>query len=379
MLRLELPRYKKIESISKTTPDSISFSQGTIRVGGTPKPIKDFIAQLLMGDTVDYYQDGFGLASLREKIASDLSRKHKISLERENILVTHGALGSITNICLTLLKEGEEVIIPVPNYPSYRNIVHFSKAKPNFVHAFVEQDGQWILDVEKIHQAITAKTKMVMLSNPSNPCGVCLPKATVLALKDLCESYGIYLLLDEVYDNYIYETEFFSGTSLTQSSPFVIRTGSFSKDFSMSGWRVGFTVASADLISQFGAVQDGAICCPSVISQHAALFALEHPELIQPQVHAVQESLQIACELLTPLVDKGLFSYIKPQAGIFLFIKTREEDCELLIMDILDKAKVALVPGKDFGGRADSFRLCFARNPELLRTGMRRLQNYFIK
>ena len=377
MLHLELPKYKKIESISKSRPDSISFSQGAVRVGGTPQLIKDYIAQLMTGDTVDYYQEGSGLSALRKKIAFDLSIKYGIVLEQENILITHGAISGITNICLTLLKEGDEVIIPVPNYPSYRNIVHFSKGKPRFIPAFIEQDNRWLFDVDRIKQAITEKTKIVILSNPSNPCGICLSEQTILALKCLCESHGIYLLLDEVYDNYIYETEFFSGTSLIPHSPCVIRTGSFSKDFSMSGWRVGFTVASKDLISLFAAVQDGTLCCPSVIGQHAALFALENPELISGQVQAVYESLQIACAYLDPLMKKGILSYVKPQAGIFLFIKTYEEDCEELVMDILDQAKVALVPGKDFGSRTDCFRLCFARQPELLRVGMMRLQNYY--
>ena len=377
MLHLELPKYKKIESISKSRPDSISFSQGTVRVGGTPKLIKDYIAKLLMEDTVDYYQDGSGLSSLRKKIASDLSIKYDVILEEENILITHGALGGITNICLTLLKEGDEVIIPVPNYPSYRNIIHFSKGKPRFVPAFIQHENKWLFDINQIKQAITERTKIVILSNPSNPCGICLCKKTILAIKDLCESHGIYLLLDEVYDNYIYEAEFFSGTPLIPSSPFVIRTGSFSKDFSMSGWRIGFTVAPKHLITLFAAVQDGTICCPSVIGQHAALFALENPKLIANQVQAVHKSLQIACEYLDPIVKKGILSYVKPQAGIFLFIKTNEEDCEELVMDILNQAKVALVPGKDFGSRADCFRLCFARQPELLRTGMIRLQDYF--
>lgn len=377
MLRLELPKYKKIESISKSRPDSISFSQGAVRVGGTPQPIKDYIAELVKQDLADYYQDGAGLLSLRKKIALDLSLKHEVVLEQENILITHGAIGGITNVCLALLKEGDEVIIPVPNYPSYRNIVHFSKGTPKFISAYIEGESEWLFDIDAIKKSITEKTKMIILSNPSNPCGVCLTKHTITALKDLCEFHGIYLLLDEVYDNYIYETKFFSGTSLIQNSQFVIRTGSFSKDFSMSGWRVGFTVASKSLIALFATIQDGTLCCPSVIGQYAALFALEKPELIIDQVQAVHKSLQIACEYLDPLVKKGILSYVKPQAGIFLFVKTNERDCEALIMDILDQAQVALVPGSDFGSRADCFRLCFARQPELLRAGMVRLQNYF--
>lgn len=377
MLRLELPRYKKIEVISKTNTGTISFSQGAVKVGGTPSTIKEHIRSLLSQDIVDYYQNGAGLDALREKIAENLSLKHKISLTADNILITHGAIGGITNICLTLLQDGDQVLIPEPTYPSYRNIVRFSKAEPIFPPAFIENGNQWILDLDILREAITPKTKMIILSNPSNPCGFGLSQETLNTLVALCEEKGIYLLLDEVYDNFIYENAFFSGMPFVLKSQFVIRTGSFSKDFAMSGWRIGFIAAPSYLIPLFAAIQDGTLCCPSVIGQHAALFALNHKHLINEQITATRASYQLAMDGLKPL--DGILSFIKPQAGIFLFVKTTHEDCEDLVMDILYKAKVALVPGKDFGTRKDCFRLCFAREKPIIQEGMERLCEYFLR
>lgn len=377
MLRLELPRYKNIEVISKKNTGTISFSQGAIKVGGTPHAIKEHIRSLLSQDIADYYQNGAGLDALRDKIADDLSSKHQMSFSASNILITHGAIGSITNICLTLLQEGDQVLIPEPTYPSYSNIVRFSKAEPLFPPAFIEDGNRWILDIDCLKAAITPKTKMIIISNPSNPCGFGLSQEILYALVSLCEAKGIYLLLDEVYDHFIYEGAFFSGMPFILSSQFVIRTGSFSKDFAMSGWRIGFTVAPSNLISLFAAIQDGTLCCPSVIGQHAALFALNHKHLIEEQISATKASYCLAMDCLKPL--EGILSYIKPQAGIFLFVKTGHKDCEDLVMDILYKAKVALVPGKDFGTRQDCFRLCFAREKHIIQEGIDRLCAYFLR
>jgi len=116
------------------------------------------------------------------------------------------------------------------------------------------------------------------------------------------------------------------------------------------------------------------------VGQHAALFALKHKELIADQVKVVKKNLDLICDLLQPLVDNEILSFVKPQAGIFLFIKTPFIDSENLVMDILQKAKVALVPGRDFGGCPDAsshLRLCFARKESVVREGMRRLLQYY--
>jgi aspartate/methionine/tyrosine aminotransferase len=380
MLDLLLPKYKSIESISNSSPDYISFSQGTVKLGGTPQIIKDHIREKLLSDALDYYQYVGGIFALRSKIAEKLSKKEKMAVDPEQIIISHGAIGGITAICLMLLRSGDEVILPEPIYPSYRNIVLFSKAVPKFVQGYSRENGQWIFDLEAIQKTATPRTKMLILSNPSNPTGMVMDAETLKSLQQWCESKGIYLVSDEVYDHYIYDETFHSYTKCALTSDFVLRTGSFSKDYAMSGWRVGFIVAPKALASRLIAVQDGTLCCPSVVGQYAALCALEHEELIGEQVAIVRNNRDLSFELLQPLMEKGIFSISKPAAGIFHFIKTNEKDSEPLVMDILRKAKVALVPGKDFGGSPEasaSIRLCFARQEPILRQGIERLVGYF--
>src|SRR5690349_6253161 len=127
MLKLTLPRYKSIEMIASENKDIISFSQGAVKVGGAPEEIKAHLKEILNGDRADYYQAVGGIIPLRQKIAGSLSRRWGVPLSHEEILITHGSIGGITNLCLLLLEAGDEVIIPEPFYPSYLNIVRFSK------------------------------------------------------------------------------------------------------------------------------------------------------------------------------------------------------------------------------------------------------------
>ena len=146
----------------------------------------------------------------------------------------------------------------------------------------------------------------------------------------------------------------------------------------MSGWRVGFVVASKSLIHHLTAIQDGTLCCPSVIGQYAALYALEHRYLIEKQREKVKRSRDIACQYLEPLRAEGVFSFHKPPAGIFLFLKTQTDDSLNLAKVILNEVKVALVPGRDFGPNAGPYlRLCYAREPAIVEEGMQRILNYF--
>lgn len=380
MLQLTLPRYKKIEALSKESKDCISFSQGAVKVGGTPQVIKDHVKHLLAEDCVDYYQNVGGIYPFRQKIAQVLSEKFQRAFAPDSILVTHGSIGGITNLCLALLKQGDEVILPEPTYPSYQNIVRFSKGVPVFVQGFIEERGAWRFDLASIVNAATARTKMIILPNPSNPLGVCLKKSEIEELIDFCENSRIYLVLDEVYDHYIYEGEFHSGTPYVFDHKYVVRTASFSKDFAMSGWRIGYVVASQKLIAGLMTIQDGTLCCPNVVGQYAALFALQNQHLIEQQVRIVKSNLELTCQMLQPLVARQMISYVKPQAGIFLFLNTGLEDSEPLVWDILEKARVALVPGKDFGiapKTASYVRLCFAREQGLMQEGLRRLLHYF--
>lgn len=383
MIELQSPVFKKIEAQAQATPGCISFSQGALRVGGVPQKIRDYASDILKTDKADYYVNAMGIMPLRERIAAHLQDECGCSIDPQHVFVTHGGVGGLTSIFLALLNAGDEVLLPAPTYPVYHNIIKLAKAVPVFVEAaLTKTDGDgnlsWYFDFERVKAAVTPKTKMIVLANPANPTGLSLGEADILKLKDFCEKNKIYFVSDEVYENFVFEGDFYSATSLVQKSEYVIRVGSFSKNFSMSGWRVGFVVAPAHMINMFAAVQSGTVCCPTAISQYAALYALDHPELMDEQIKIVKQDREIAFNGFQPLIKAGIVSVAYPKTGFYLFVKTPEKDCSNLVMDILKTAKVALAPGTDFAPfSAHSFRLCYARDPQLVQEGVARLVKYF--
>jgi len=384
MIQLQMSEIRKIETLAQNTPDCISFSQGTLMLGGVDKGIKKYAQQILETDKADYYGHALGIEPLRKKIKQVLSDQYGVRLSIDNIAVTHGALGALTGLFLTLLNVGDEVLLFEPTYPMYKNIIKSTKATPVFTHAFTQQRSQegelnWQLNLNTVTQSITSKTKLMVLPNPSNPAGFALSSVQLNSLKQLAQSRGIYLICDEVYDDYLFQGEFNSITPYVLDNELFIRVGSFSKCFAMSGWRVGYVVASQKIIRALEPVLGSTYHCPNIIGQYAGLYALEHKkEIIASLKEKLFESRDIMCSFLDRLQDHGVIEYVAPQAGFFAFIKTRHENSFCLVMDILKKANVALVPGIDFGPNFAAYiRICFAREPRLVEQGVARLQNYF--
>ena len=147
----------------------------------------------------------------------------------------------------------------------------------------------------------------------------------------------------------------------------------------LSGWRVGYMIIPKKLHPLIGTVQDAFLNCPNTLAQHAALYALDHPEFTESFYNKIKSNLELTIQELKPLIDKKIFSYQKPDGGFYIFLKTQFTDSEPLCLGILNNAKVSLVPGKFFGESGTSYiRLCYARDQKTLKEGIKRLLNYFI-
>ncbi len=383
MIYLEMPGLRRIEAIAQGH-DYISFSQGALRIGGVDQHIKEYVRQILMSDKADYYGDALGLPLLRQTLARSLSERWRVPVGVDQLMICNGGIGGLAALALTLLEKGDEVLLPEPAWPGYKSVATLAKAESIFVSAFVLEPGakgllQWRFDQTILEQAVTDKTKMIILSNPSNPCGSFLKRAQLESLASWCEYKKIYLVVDEVYDDYIYEGEFYSSTPLACSNQYIIRVGSFSKNFGMSGWRVGYVVGHANLIKAMAPVQAMTVSCVTIVSQYAALYALEHPERTVHYATQVEAARDMVVKFFEQLAVLGLVEFAKPAAGFYLYFRTAHVDAQGLIMDILQKTKVALAPGSDFGPLSGVFiRLCFARDLETVSRGLSRLQDYFL-
>lgn len=378
MQKIGLSQIKIIEATVQSNNDYISLSQGALKVGGVPIEIKHHLQKVLQTDKTDYYESAWGIAPLREKIATNLSKKHGASITSEHILVTHGCMGAISTLLFTLLDRGDEVLLPEPTYPAYKHAIGMAAGVPVFVSSMTD-DGVWSLDFEKLEQTRTAKTKMVMFSNPCNPTGAVVQKESLERLIKWCKKHGIYLVVDEAYDDYIFGGPFDSVAPYVVKSELVIQVGSYSKSLSMSGWRVGHMVVPKSLSRAMGITQDAMLGCLNVIAQHAVLYALDHPKFAKKFHEVLKKNRQMAIDELQPLVDQKIFSFQKPQAGFYLFLKTQEADAFELCMSLLHEAKVGLIPGQAFGPSGRSFiRLCYARTEDVLKEGIERVRKFFL-
>ncbi len=381
MLEIPLNSIKRIEEIVNSSEDYISLSQGVLKIGGIPQLVKDYLADLLKTDVTDYYGSHFGLLPLREDIAAVLSKRFDTSISTNQVLITNGCIEGLSLLHLTLLTPGDEVILPEPTYPVYESLSLAARCTPVFVSMLKktrENSVVWEMEIEKIKAATTIRTKMILFSNPWNPMGIVIPKKTLLELIKWCEEKEIYLVVDEVFRDYVFEGTFNSILPFISSSEWVICANSFSKSLGMSGWRIGYLVVPNRLMKSLAGMQSALLNCVNTPCQHAALFSLNYPEFTRQFCQTVKKRRDEALVLLEPLIDQGIIDLTIPSSGLFIFLRTQSPSSTDLCEKILMKAKVGLIPGRAFGPTGEPFiRLCYARNESLLKEGIQRLVAFF--
>ncbi len=382
MLEIPLSGIKKIEEIAKSSNEFISLSQGSIKIGGIPQQIKQYVQELLSTDITDYYESCWGIRPLREKLSEVLSATHGTPISINQILPTHGCIGGLSLLYLTLLNPGDEVIIPEPAYPAYTLLAQAARSTPVYVslsQAAVDGSHSWHLDIDKIKAATTPKTKIIIFSNPWNPLGIVVPPVVIKELLAWCERNGIYLVIDEAYRDYAFTDTYRSSLALVNESEWLISANTFSKNMAMSGWRIGYLVIPQHMNKALAGMQDALLNCLNNTAQFAAMYALQHPEFTQQFSATVRNNRDMTIALLEPLISRNILSLQMPQGGFFAFLKTDHPDATDLCMSILHQAKVALIPGKSFGPSGDSFlRLCYARDTAILDEGISRIVKYFL-
>ncbi len=382
MLEIPLSGIKRIEEIAKSSNEFVSLSQGAIRVGGIPQQIKDYVQTLMKSDVTDYYESCWGIKLLREKLAATLSTQFKTDIAMNSVLPTHGCIGGLSLLYLSLLNSGDEVIVPEPAYPAYGILTQASRSVPVFVSVLKpKSDGSlgYEFDIEKIKAATTPKTKIIIFSNPWNPLGIIVPQSTIRELLTWCEQRKIVLIVDEAYRDYAFTPDYQSVMPMVSQSEWLVCANTFSKNMAMSGWRIGYLVVPQRIIKALVGMQDALLNCLNNTAQFAAIYALEHPELTHHFHQIVRQNLDLAMMQLQPLIDNKIVQTTRPDGGFFIFLKTDQPDATDLGMSILNNAKVSLVPGSSFGPSGAPFlRLCFARDSEVLHEGISRLVKFFM-
>ncbi len=376
----ELSPIKAIELRASRLPDVVSLAQG-IPSFDTPEPIKRYAAEKMAEGQCAKYSLTPGLPQLRELLSEALLRDGMRYDPDGEIIVTCGAIEAVSATLLALVEPGEEVLLASPTYASYLGAVRLAGARPRFVP--LKEDANFDLDPEAIGAAISRRTRAILLSNPNNPTGTIYSVAETARMMELAARHDLLVISDEVYKDFIYTSEPPGNPArLLEHRGRVVRVCSFSKAYGMTGWRVGFLHTARPLAERILKVHDALVTCAPVVSQYAAIAALEVGE---PFVERFRGEFRQRRARIIDRLDAlpEVFDYQKPNASYFAFPRIKDtvplaRDSRALADDILERAGVALVPGVAFGPTGEShLRFCYARDLADIDRAFDRLTDYF--
>ena len=387
---LRLSVIKQMEIMATQFPDTISLAQG-VPGFDTPECIKRRVEKALQEKVVAKYSLSPGIPELRELIEIKLARDNMFYDWEKEIIVTAGSIEGITATILTITNPGDEIIVPDPTYTSYREVILLSGCQPVFV-SLNEQKG-WAFELKKFEEAITSRTKAIFYCNPNNPTGTIYSREQLLSLAELARKHNLFLLSDEVYKDFIFpprSERIFSLAEIPELRKRVIRFFSFSKSYAMTGWRVGYLHSDESVIREIIKVHDSLVTCAPVISQYAAMGALE---MAQKEVINFNKEYAKKRDFICQKFDemKNFFSYIKPQSAYYIFPKIIKKEISMGFPEeksfswrfskwILEETHVAVVPGIAFGENGeDHIRINFGRNQKGLEEALERIKKFLQK
>lgn len=339
----------------------------------TPQNIKDAGMEAIKNDFTKYTLNA-GTVELREAIAQKLLNDNGLEYSIENIITSNGAKQSIFNAMQSLVYEGDEVIIPSPYWVSYPQMVTLAHGDAKIVNT--SEENLFKLTPEQLEDAITEKTKVLILCNPSNPTGSVYSREELEALAEVIENKNIYVIADEIYEKLIYDdlkfTSFAAISEKMKERTLVIN--GFSKSYAMTGWRLGYAAGPSHVIQAMQKIQSHSTSGPNSISQKAAVEALTGP---QEQLDAMRREFQKRRDFLLKSLNgiEGI-SCEKPEGAFYLFPNIsnyigkstdvfKVDNSFDLAMHLLYEAKTAVVPGSSFG--AEGFmRFSYANSMENL-------------
>ncbi|PIT86336.1 MAG: aspartate aminotransferase, partial [Candidatus Magasanikbacteria bacterium CG10_big_fil_rev_8_21_14_0_10_43_6] len=315
----------------------------------TPPVIIDAAVAALQAEKTNYTPMA-GILELRETASTWLNKQYGADFSVAETFVTNGGKFGLYALCQTLLNPGDEAIIIAPYWVSYAAMVQLAGGCPIVLHT--KEEEQWKLDVGDLERSITQKTTCLILNNGSNPTGVLYTKEELQNILHVCAQRNILVISDEVYSGLVYDGhEYISCSSLGQYKDTVIVVHSMSKNFGMTGWRVGFVFGREALIQKLTTLQGQSTSNTASVSQWAAVAAFEHANDIIP---SMQATLQSRRDIFFTEFER-IFHYqlSLPPCGLYYFIPltafgVRETDSVAFCSRVLAEANVAMVPGAAF-------------------------------
>ena len=329
------------------------------------------------------YTPAAGIPALRQAVAADFARRSGLATTAAQVVVSNGAKHALHNVFTALLDPGDEVVVPTPYWVSYAELVKLTGARPVLVETGIEDDFK--LSPDGLRSALTPRTRMLLLCSPSNPTGVVYTPDELGALADVAIEADLAVVADEIYDQLVFDGR--RAVSFPTLRPgLAARTvvvAGVSKTYSMTGWRIGWTISPEPLARAIGNLQSQETSNPSSVSQHAALAALEGPQAcvadmcreFQRRRDYVVGRLAGMPGVRVPTIGGAFYAFCDIRAPLERSrrhgIGTSLEWCTAL----LDREQVATVAGSAFGAEGH-VRMSFAASEERLATGLDRIERF---
>jgi aspartate aminotransferase len=340
----------------------------------TPEHIKAAAKEALDAGKTKYGPVA-GEPQLKAAIARKLQSDNDLNYQPENIIVTNGGKHSLYNLMMAAIEPGDEVIIPVPYWLSYPEMVKLASGKPVMVRT--DASTGYKITPEQLTRAITPKTKLFVLNSPSNPTGMVYTRAELKALAEVIVDRDILVVADEIYEKIIYDgAQHVSIGSLGKEifDRTLISSG-FAKAYSMTGWRVGYLAGPIELIKAISTIQGHSTSNVCTFAQYGAISALESSqESVEKMRQAFAERRQVIFELLEAVPG---ISCIKPDGAFYMFVNISKTGMNSLEFcdAFLEQQQVAVIPGIAFGAD-DHIRLSYATDLGTIKKAVERLDKF---
>ncbi len=329
------------------------------------------------------YTPASGIVELKKAICNKFKKDNNLEYETKNIIISNGAKHSIYNALMAILNPGDEVIISIPYWVSYPQMVKIAGGKPIFIQA--KEENNFKFNIDDLNKVLTNKTKAIILNSPSNPTGAIYTKEELSAIANWAVSNNIFVISDEIYEKLIYDgLKHVSIASINDEiKHLTIVINGMSKAYAMTGWRVGYAAADEEIIKVMSNIQSHTTSNPCSISQYASVEGLTGD---QNSVKEIKKLFEERRNYMVETVNsiKGL-SCKKPNGAFYIMInfkklkgktiKNRKINNSLDFAKLLlDEGKVAVIPGIGFGCD-DYIRLSYATSMENIKEGLKRIKN----
>ncbi|MBP8968273.1 MAG: aminotransferase class I/II-fold pyridoxal phosphate-dependent enzyme [Lachnospiraceae bacterium] len=367
---------RKFFDIVSEMKDAISLGVGEPDFD-TPWHIRDEgIYALEKGKT--FYTSNAGLKELREEIAAYLKRTQGIMYDPVGeILVTVGGSEGIDIALRAMCDPGDEVLIPQPSYVSYEPCAVLTGAKPVIIN--LKPENEFRLTAQEIEEAVTEKTKILVLPFPNNPTGAIMEKSDLEAIREVIIKHDLYVISDEIYGELTYKGKHVSIAALPGMQERTILINGFSKAYAMTGWRLGYACGPKNILAQMTKIHQFAIMCAPTTSQYAAIEAVKNGD---PDIARMRESYNMRRRFLLNAFREMNIECFEPFGAFYVFpcIKEFGMTSDEFATRFLQEEKVAAVPGTAFGDSGEGYlRISYAYSLERLEEAMERFAHFVEK